>query len=92
MSNAKAWRRRRVKWLRDCGCELPRGEVGEIVDSTLNARWRGVIVEINVDGRAELVCVRVTHDRHGKPVRKPNRKHWLRRLDVLWLRKVQSDQ
>jgi len=80
------WRRRRVKWLRDCGAVLADGTVGEIVESAYRARWRGVIIDVFGDG--SLVAVRVTHDRRGVPVRKPGRRSWIRTLDKLWLRKA----
>lgn len=84
------WRRGRVKWLRDCGVALADGAVGELVESAYRARWRGVIIEVLGDG--SLVTVRVTHDRHGNPVRKPGQRSWLRTMDKLWLRKVNHDR
>jgi len=84
------WRRRHIKWLRDCGVELADGTVGEAVESAYRARWRGVIIDVAGDG--SLVTVRVTHDCRGNPVRKPGRKIWIRKFDKLWLRKVQHER
>lgn len=65
---------------------------GTRVRSHYTAHWTGIVVQL-VPGKHpddELYIVRVTHDRHGNPVRKPGKARWLRRLSRAWLEALPS--
>jgi len=66
--------------------------VGTRVKSHYRARWTGVVVEVVERNEREpyryrhfLLRVKVTHDRRGRPMRKPIY-HW---LDSAWLTPVE---
>jgi hypothetical protein len=61
--------------------------VGEIVRSRYRAPWRGVVLE-RLSNPPGCVLVRVTHDRRGRPIRKPARAKHVRRLHQWWLVRI----
>jgi len=62
---------------------------GDRVMSTYRASWTGVII-CQAESPENCVWVRVTHDRRGKPVRKPRSLHWVRKLSAGWLVRLPS--
>ncbi len=59
---------------------------GARVRSTYRARWTGIVLgPAGGDYPARCVRVRMTHDRHGRPVRKPLSRRHEHVLDAAWL-------
>ncbi len=59
--------------------------VGSRVQSRYRARWHGVVLRVD-EQLDHCVIVRITHDRRGKPIRKPFSSRNVRRLDESWLK------
>jgi len=63
-----------------------RRSIGTTVRSHYRARWYGVVVGCSTTpGLEQCVVVRITHDRNGKPVAKPNSPGRLIEIDPVWL-------
>lgn len=60
-------------------------KIGARVRSTFRARWFGVVVENGLTHGDRCVVVRITHDRNGRPIRKPGSKRNLHTLSAGWL-------
>lgn len=60
-------------------------KVGDHVQSHYRARWYGIITQVTKrNGMGSLIEVLVTHDKCGRPQRKP----FLTQLDASWLEEV----
>jgi hypothetical protein len=62
--------------------------VGMRVRSNYRARWTGIIVGFAEYPRDHCAIVRITHDRRGNPIRKPNSPRNLHTLDCGWLEPI----
>lgn len=60
-------------------------KVGDFVQSTFRAQWKGTIVETFQHDKHMTAWVRQEIDRHGRPMRKQK----VMCLDVNWLRKLE---
>ena len=65
--------------------------VGDTVMSHYRAHWYGVILNI-VELRGGSLCARVqiTHDRHGRPIRKPGKARNRTVISLAWLTKEEA--
>jgi hypothetical protein len=56
---------------------------GDVVQSGYRTPWRGVILDYAMPHGC--VKVRITHDRNGRPIRKPLSARHVRTLNKFWL-------